>query len=470
MNTKSTELERLAFAVQMPGFGGSTLPEEYAVLLGEGLGSICLYGSNTADGRAATIQLVEAIHQAGPGSVVAVDEEGGDVTRLHALDGSPVLGAAALGAADVLALSEGTGRAIGAELNDYGIDLCLGPVADLNTNAANPVIGTRSFGTDPDRASEHVAAWVRGLQAAGTAGCVKHFPGHGDTAEDSHLALPVIDADLETLTTRELVPFAAALQAGCRAVMTSHIVVPAVDPEQPATFSAPLLTLLRERLGFDGVVVSDALDMAGASGTSRGIPEAAVMALSAGVDLLCLGPETEPALVEEVRDTILAAVADGSLPEARLRDAAARAATLRTHPTQPSDVVTPSQGARIALRIEGDLPDLHGALLARIDSVPSIAVGPVPWGLPTDLAIDAGDPTAVDRLLGAGRPLVLQVRDAHRSAETADLIAKVEPDVVVEWGWPGPAGSPAPRICTHGTSQPTYAVVRGLLASKGWRA
>ena len=102
--------------------------------------------------------------------------------------------------------------------------------------------------------------------------------------------------------------------------------------------------------------------------------------------------------------------------------------------------------------------------------MPSIAVGPVPWGLPTDLAVAAGDRGSADRLLAAGRPLVLQVRDAHRSSDTADLIAEVEPDVVVEWGWPGPASSPGPRICTHGTSQPTYAVVRGLLASKGWRA
>lgn len=465
-----TDVERDALAVQMPGFAGTTLPEEYAALLGEGLGSICLYGSNTGAGRAATKRLVEAIHRAGPGSVVAIDEEGGDVTRLHPMDGSPALGAAALGAADDLALTEATGRAIGGELAHHGIDLCLGPVADLNTNVDNPVIGTRSFGTDPERAGEHVAAWVRGVQAAGTAGCVKHFPGHGDTADDSHLSLPVVDADLQTLIGRELVPFTAAVEAGCRSVMTSHIVVPAIDPDQPATFSAPLLTMLRERLGFDRVVVSDALDMAGASGTSRGIPEAAVMALSAGVDLLCLGPETAPALVRQVRDAIVAAVADGSLPAERLRDAAARAATLRADTTVVNDpVIPPSRGARIALRIEGDLPDLHGAVLARIDSVPSIAVGPVPWGLPTDLAVDADARGAADQLLGAGRPLVLQVRDAHRSADTADLIAKVAPDVLVEWGWPGPASSLAPRICTHGTSQPTYAAVRGLLASKGWR-
>jgi beta-N-acetylhexosaminidase len=403
--------------------------------------------------------------------VVAVDEEGGDVTRLHAPTGSPVLGAAALGAADDLALTEDTGRAIGGELAAYGIDLCLGPVADLNTNADNPVIGTRSFGTDQHQAAEHVAAWVRGLQAAGPTACAKHFPGHGDTADDSHLSLPVVTADLDTLVARELVPFAAAVEAGCRAVMTSHIVVPAVDPALPATFSPAVLTQLRERLGFEGVVVSDALDMAGASGSTRSIPEAAVLALAAGVDLLCLGPDTDPGLVEQVQAAIVDAVAAGRLSDQRLRDAAARAATARaTTVTASGSTTDQAAGARAALQVEGTLPDLAGALLVRIDSVPSIAVGPVPWGLPADVAVDPADSGAADRLLALGRPLVLQVRDAHRSAATAALLGKVgsATALLVEWGWPGPASSPAPRVCTHGTSLPAYAAVSELLTTAGW--
>jgi beta-N-acetylhexosaminidase len=446
----------------MPGFAGSTLPDEYAALLDGGLGGICLFGSNTADGPAATTALVAAIHEAGPGSVVAVDEEGGDVTRLHATEGSPVLGAAALGSADDLALTEATGTAIGHDLAGHGIDVCLGPVADLNTNAANPVIGTRSFGTDPQRASEHVAAWVRGLQATGTAACVKHFPGHGDTADDSHLSLPVVAADLDTLTHRELVPFGAAVDAGCRAVMTSHIVVAAVDTTLPATFSAPVLELLRHRLGFRGPVVSDALDMAGASGGTRTVPEAAVLALAAGVDLLCLGPATDPALVRDVRDAVVRAVADSRLARTRLAEAAERAATLRAAAPTATDVPAPTD--RAAVRVEGDLPDLRDAALARIESTPSIAVGAVPWGLPTDLAVDADDPDAAGRLLALGRPLVLQVRDAHRFPAVLALLDRVAPAVVVEWGWPGPSTSGTPRICTHGTSLPAYAAVRELLA------
>ena len=185
-------------------------------------------------------------------------------------DGSPVLGPAALGAADDLDLTRDTGRPVGAELAAAGVDLDLAPVADVNSNPDNPVIGTRSFGADPGR-RRHVVAWLLGLQETGVAACVKHFPGHGDTAEDSHLALPTVDADLDVLAERELVPFAAAVEAGVAAVMTSHILVPALDPDLPATLSPRVLALLRERLGFDRRIVTDALDMAGAcaDGASR---------------------------------------------------------------------------------------------------------------------------------------------------------------------------------------------------------
>ena len=169
-------------------------------------------------------------------------------------------------------LSELAGRCVGHDLTAVGIDLDLGPVADVNSNPANPVIGTRSFGAEPDRVSRHVAAWVTGLQSTGAVACVKHFPGHGDTAQDSHLTLPVVEAAADVVRSRDLAPFAAAIAAGAGAVMTSHLMVPSLDPEQPATLSGRILGLLRSDLGFDGVIVSDALDMAGAS-AGRGIPE-----------------------------------------------------------------------------------------------------------------------------------------------------------------------------------------------------
>ncbi len=152
------------------------------------------------------------------------------------------------------------------------------------------MIGVRSFGADPALAARHVAAYTRGLQGAGAGAVAKHFPGHGDTATDSHRALPTITVDADLLAARELVPFRAAVAAGTLGVMTSHILLPAIDPELPATLSAPVLRLLRDDLGFTGAIVSDALDMAGAS-KGRGIPEAAVLALAAGVDLLCIGTD-----------------------------------------------------------------------------------------------------------------------------------------------------------------------------------
>jgi beta-N-acetylhexosaminidase len=456
-----TSVETLALRVQLPAFAGTTLPDDYAELLAAGLGGVCYFGSNTADGAPAVAALSAAIRAANPRAVIAVDEEGGDVTRLHALDGSPVLGAAALGAADDLALTRDTGRAIGTEMAAAGINLDFGPVADVNSNPDNPVIGTRSFGADPTAAAAHVAAWVTGLQEAGVAACAKHFPGHGDTAQDSHLELPTVDADLATLAARELVPFAAAVELGTASVMTSHIVVPALDAELPGTLSAPVLGLLRDRLGYDGVIVSDALDMAGAS-AGRGIPEAAVLSLAAGADLLCIGAEKPAALVRETQDAIVAAVLEGRLSRERLEEAVARIDRMLDELAEPTpyDVDADAQlaGARRAVTVDGELPDLRGAVVVSVATVANIAIGEVPWGLPPDVVIAPGE------AVPTGRPVILQVRDAHRRPE----IVLDGAAVVVEWGWPGPYDGPLPRICTRGYSRPGAAAVTELLREAGW--
>jgi beta-N-acetylhexosaminidase len=463
-----TDLATLALRVQLPGF--PTIDDEVRGLFAEGLGGLCLFGSNTDAGPEAVARLTASIHERAPGAVVAVDEEGGDVTRLHAASGSPVLGAAALGVADDPELTEATGRAVGTELAALGITLDLAPVADVNTNAANPVIGTRSFGSDPDHAATHVAAWVTGLQSAGVAGCVKHFPGHGDTAADSHLELPTVTADLITLTERELVPFATAVASGTRAVMTSHLLVNALDPTLPATLSRGVLGVLRDRLAFDGVIVTDALDMAGVSG-SRSIPEAAVMALDAGADLLCLGSETDPALVREIQGAVVDAVRAGRLAEERLQEAVARLDRLpaprSASPVETVDDATQLAGARRALQVDRPLPDLTGATVVQVATSASIAVGSVPWGLPPDLTIT---PDA-NALPGTG-PVVLQVRDAHRHPAIATLVTRMcdsgRATVLVEWGWPGPYDGPAPRLCTHGDSRPMRTAVAEVLRAAGW--
>ena len=466
-----TDLDSLALRVQLPGFPGTTATDEVLDLLHEGLGGVCLFGSNTAAGSHALAELTAAVETARPNAVVAMDEEGGDVSRLHALEGSPVLGAAALGAADDLALTRATGRAVGADLAAVGVTLDLAPVADINTNPDNPVIGTRSFGANHERVAAHVAAWVAGLREAGVGACAKHFPGHGDTAQDSHLDLPTVDTDLDILFVRELAPFAAAVAAGSDAVMTSHLLVRAVDPDTPATLSRPVLDLLRHRLGFQGAVVTDALDMAGVSGT-RTVAEAAVLALDAGADLLCLGAEKDVTLVRDVQAAVVAAVRSGVLAEERLRDAAARVDRLADLPRSPTamagcDDAAQLAGARRALLVDGPLPNLTGATVAQVTTPTSIAVGEVPWGLRPDVVLA---PDAVG-VAGHG-PVVLQVRDLHRHPDVLRLIDRVSAGgravVVVDWGWPGPYAGPAPRLCPHGSSRPAIAAVTEVLRTAGW--
>ena len=468
---RDTALDSLALGVLLGAFAGTSLPADYRDLLAAGLGGVCWFGANAADGTDALARLGKEVRAVSPRAVIAVDEEGGDVTRLHATGLSPVPGPAALGAVDDTGLTRDVGRAVGAELAAVGVNLDLGPVADVNTNPDNPVIGTRSFGADPALVARHVAAWTEGLQQAGVAACVKHFPGHGDTAEDSHLALPTLAVDEGTMAERELVPFAAAVAAGTAAVMTSHILVPALDPDLPATLSAPVLAQLRDRLGFDGVLVSDALDMAGAS-AGRGIPEASVLALAAGVDLLCLGPERSAASVREVQAAIVGAVGEGRLSRERLAEAAARVGRLldRLAPATPYDVDGDRlvAAARRALVVDGELPDLSGALVVSVATEANIAVGDVPWGLSPDHAVD---PSTDTDLPGVG-PLVVQVRDAHRRPEVGALLGRVaasgRPAVVVEWGWPGPYDGPLARICTRGVSGPGVRAVTDLLQEKGW--
>jgi beta-N-acetylhexosaminidase len=250
--------------------------------------------------------------------------------------------------------------------------------------------------------------------------------------------------------------------------MTSHILVPAVDPDLPATLSAPVLALLRHELGYGGAIVSDALDMAGASG-SRGIPEAAVLALVAGCDLLCIGPDKPASLVREVQAAVVAAVGTGRLPLARLVEAACRAGRIGRGAGLSGLLPAPEElvaAAREACVVEGPLPDLAGG--ARVVSVATeanIAVGAGRWGLSPDEVVAAG------AALPTG-PVVVQVRDAHRRPEvSAALAAHPGPLVVVEWGWPGPRtgweAAPHARICTRGNGQPSIAAVTSLLRQAG---
>ena len=474
----------MALRTLMAAFSGTELPPWVQDRLGAGLGSVCLFGSNVSSADQLGM-LTGAIHAAGPEVLVATDEEGGDVTRLHMREASPQPGNAALGAADQPRLTAAVAAAIGTELAVAGVDLDLAPVVDVNSNPDNPVIGVRSFGADPALVARHTRAYVEGLQAAGVAACAKHFPGHGDTAVDSHLGLPRLEASLEVLRARELVPFGAAVDAGAVAVMTSHVLVPAVDPSLPATLSAPVLRLLRDELGFTGLLVSDALDMAGAH-AGRGESAAAVLALAAGCDLLCLGPDKDAAHVDAVVAAVVDAVTSRALPEQRLAEAADRVlAAGRPVQTWRADGGAPSYDgtagaavARRAIRVAGRLAPVRGACVLRFRTTSNIAVGEVPWGLPEAGTVLGGTPhvdvdetTTVDELLGRaeGRPMVALVREAHRHAwvtERLTQLAAARPDLVsVEMGWPGPSPLPgAATVTTFGASRANGTALDAVLA------
>ncbi|MFI1923799.1 glycoside hydrolase family 3 protein [Streptomyces sp. NPDC020377] len=245
--------------------------------------------------------------------LISTDQEHGAVCRV----GRPASlfpGAMAIGAGGSRADARALGRLAGRELRAMGIRQNCSPVADVNVNPANPVIGVRSFGADPAAVAALVAAEAEGYRAAGVAATAKHFPGHGDTAVDSHTGFPVITHSREEWETLDAVPFRAAIAAGVDSVMTAHILVPALDASgDPATLSRPIVTgILREKLGYDGVVVTDALDMAGVR-TKYGDDRVPVLALKAGVDQLLNPPDLDVAW-----NAVLKAVQDGELPERRL--------------------------------------------------------------------------------------------------------------------------------------------------------
>lgn len=376
-----------AAATLQPGFVGTEVPPWLVDAYAQGLVSVCLYGAN-ADGAGGLAPVCQRLRELLPDVLLAVDEEGGDVTRIHYPAGSPTVGNAVLGRLDDLAVTGGVATAIGHDLARLGIGLNLGPVVDVNSTPDNPVIGVRSFGANAALAGRHATAWIEGLQATGVGACAKHFPGHGDTVTDSHHARPRVDATLEVLSARELVPFEAAIQAGVAAVMTSHIVVTAIDADRPATFSPRVMHILRGTLGFDGVVISDALDMAGAS-ADIGIPEAAVLALIAGVDLLCLGATTTALQYHEVQAAIVEAVDNGRLPRQRLAEAAYRNRQLaqRFRPEPGARPDTPSltesaiaQAFHLTSAGRAFVSDPAPLAVIQIHTDTNLAVGEVAWG------------------------------------------------------------------------------------------
>ncbi|MER6496935.1 glycoside hydrolase family 3 protein [Streptomyces griseorubiginosus] len=470
-------LTRDALTVLQPGFTGTTAPDWLLRRLGEGLASVGLFGRNITSPEQLAA-LTAQLRAERDDVLVAIDEEGGDVTRLEVRSGSSFPGNNALGAVDDVELTHAVAAELGRRLAACGVNLNWAPSADVNSNPANPVIGVRSFGASADLVARHTAAYVTGLQSAGVAACTKHFPGHGDTAIDSHHALPRIDVDREVLLERELRPFRAAIAAGTRAVMTAHILVPALDRDRPATLSHPVLTeLLRGELGYTGLIVTDGMEMRAIAGT-YGIERGSVLAIAAGADAICVGGGlADDDTVRRLRDALVSAVRSGELPEERLAQAAERVRTLAhwtaagaADPRLPADEEVGLRAARRALRLTGaDFTPLSAApYVAAFTPVANIAVGDeTPWGVAAELTrllpgtetgSFAGEDAGLATLAAAGpRRIVAVVRDEHRHpwmAAALDTVLRTRPDtVVIEMGLPQAPARGALHIATHGAAR-----------------
>jgi beta-N-acetylhexosaminidase len=427
-------------------FQGTRPPDWLRRWLDDGLGGVLLFAHNIT-GPAQLRALADDLRAHNPDLLIAADEEGGIVTRVEARTGSSYPGNGALGAVDDPRLTRRVAASIGAMLAAGGVNLDLAPTADVDSNPANPVIGVRSFGADPGLVAVHTAAFVEGIQSNLVAACAKHFPGHGRADADSHLARPVVVASLRELGETDLVPFRAAIEAGVRSVMTAHVVFPAVDLV-PATISPRFLGgLLREQLGFGGVIITDCLGMA-AIGDGEGSAEGAVRSLAAGADLLCL--PARPAAQLRAREGLASAIRDRLVPAGRVAESAARVRALgawaRARPAGPPDSMLGAEVARRALLVGTVNVPLSGPPFVidagtRMSSLLGDQAGSLLGVLRgRDPAVDgvrlAGPADELEALIarGASRPLVLVVSDAHRRAWQRELIGRVlarRPDTVV---------------------------------------
>jgi beta-N-acetylhexosaminidase len=333
----------------MVGFEGTEVTSELEAWMATyGWGGMIIFGRNV-ESPAQLLSLTQSLQAAARTRyhsplLIAVDQEGGRVARLKA-PFTMFPSAAQVGQTGSEQLAFGVGQAIATELRAVGINMDMAPVLDVLTNPANTVIGDRAFGTDPQRVARQAMAFIRGMHAAGVLAVGKHFPGHGDTQLDSHVALPVSERTVAQVNACELLPFREAIGAGLEAIMTAHVICKAWDAHQPATLSSSILTgILRAEMGFSGVIISDDLGMAAVSET---VPweEVPLRALRAGVDLLLICHHRQRQ--EQAYARVLSAVQRGELPETLVDGAVARIHALKSRALRLNQGIAPATLARI---------------------------------------------------------------------------------------------------------------------------
>ena len=415
--TDEMTLEEQMGQVLMAGFSGSTPSQEIIDLIQHHhVGNIILFSRNVRD-TSQVLELTQSLQRIAKEAghryplLIAIDQENGIVQRLGEA-GTILPGNMALGAIGSQEVAYKVALATGNELKALGINMNLAPVVDVNNNPANPVIGVRSFGEDPQQVAHLGAAMVKGYHAAGILCSLKHFPGHGDTTVDSHLALPTIPHTLERLETVELVPFRGGLAVGVESVMIAHVSLPALagDAALPATLSSAIVQgLLRERLGFNGVILSDCLEMRAISETF-GTEQAAVMALKAGIDLVLVSHHytQQRGSIEALK----AAVLGRELSTQVIRQAADRVLHLKARHLSWDDLTTSttlpvSIGREARLQLQNQAYELSTTLVRNEDSL-----------LP--LRMDSGERIVV---LSPQRTSTTMVEDRYYSDDVlADII------------------------------------------------
>ncbi len=328
----NNEYLHLAGQRMLVGFPGTTIPDSLREAVRKyKVGNFILFSENVVDReqvRNLCAELQElAMEATGKPALIAADQEGGIVNRLPE-ECAIVPTAMAVAATQDPGNAYVAGKITGTELRALGINFDLAPVLDINSNPQNPVIGSRSYGDTPQKVCEYALPMIHGLNDAGVFSCAKHFPGHGDTAVDSHLGLPRVDKSLEELEKCELIPFRESVRAGVSAIMTTHILFPQLDDSGvPATMSRPIITgLLREKLGFDGLVTTDCMMMQ-AIARFYGTVQGCVAACKAGVDMLCISHD--PVLAGEVVEALHAALESGDLDLEECRKSVARIGKLK---------------------------------------------------------------------------------------------------------------------------------------------
>ncbi len=479
-------LDEAAHRCLVAGFDGTTtVPDTLKRLIDRGLGGVILFTRNIRDADQVR-ELTGTLRTLRPDLLVGIDNEGGGIGHLVAAGAPEVPGSWALGVADDPTLTAACADALAGHLLSLGITVSYAPVADVQSRPENPIVRTRAFGGDPELVSRHLRAWIDATEARGVASCAKHFPGHGGTVTDSHHDLAVDPRPYDRL---DLAPFRAAVDAGVPMLMSAHVVFPALDPDLPATLSPRILSeLLRGELGFDGVLVSDALEMK-AIADRYGEAAGARLALAAGADQVIVAvPDLEVTLA--CRDAVLDALRAGDLAEGRVAEAAERVRRLALRyavPYRPGavaawDVDAGAAAARRAVRSGGPLPEaVPGAHVVDCFPLPHPALN---WGgedLLTEIrALDpsatgtavAGEPDDPGAVVGEalraaeGRPLVAAVCDAELypwQGRLRDALLAARPDaLVVSTGLPEAGGA----LVAHGRGRVNLRAVAEVLAGR----